>query len=143
MKRDEKVCREGADRPQGLPVMDKRGGFTVIEVILAMVVLAVGLLGTAGTTLLLVTQTTMADVATERAVAMQGTIESLRPIPLDSVSSGSDSVGAFEVSWTVTSTDRRWKGIEIVTTGPGLEVGEGFPTLAPSVPDTFSYRIVR
>jgi len=122
---------------------DSRAGFTVVEVILAMVVLAVGLLGTAGTTLLLVKQTTLADVATERAVALQSTIEGLRSIPFDSVSSGSDSIGAFEISWTVSQTNLRWKGVDIVTTGPGLQVGDGFPTIGQSVLDTFSYRIVR
>ena len=143
MKQDQEAHREGAGLPQGIPTNDPRAGFTVIEVILAIVILSVGLLGAAGTTLLLVKQTTMADVATERTVAMQGTIENLRSIPFDSVTSGADSIGVFEVSWTVTSIDRRWKGIEIITTGPGLSVGEGFPAIAPSVPDTFSYRIVR
>jgi prepilin-type N-terminal cleavage/methylation domain-containing protein len=137
------VCPDCAGSSKESPRIDPRAGFTVIEVILAMVVLAVGLLGTAGTTLLLVRQTTLADVATERAVALQGTIEALRSIPFDSVSSGSDSIGAFGISWTVTSENLRWKGLDIVTTGPGLKAGDGFPTVGQSVPDTFSYRIVR
>ena len=80
------------------PRVHPEAGFTVIEIILAMVVLSIGLLGTAGTTLLLIKQTTMADVATDRAVALQGTIEGLRSIPFDSVTSGSDSIGAYEGS---------------------------------------------
>lgn len=138
-----KVPQIEADFPEEASRVDPRAGFTIIEVILAMVVLAVGLLGTAGTTLLLVRQTTLADVATERAVALQGTIEGLRSIPFDSVRSGSDSIGAFEISWTVGRESLRWKGVDIVTTGPGLQAGDGFPTIAQSVPDTFSYRIIR
>jgi prepilin-type N-terminal cleavage/methylation domain-containing protein len=125
------------------PRIHPQAGFTVIEVILAMVVLSIGLLGTAGTTLLLIKQTTMSDVATERAVALQGTIEGLRSIPFDSVTSGSDSIGAFEISWTVENSSRRWKSVNIVTKGPGIQAGDGFPTIGASVPDTFNYRIVR
>jgi prepilin-type N-terminal cleavage/methylation domain-containing protein len=104
MKHETKRCQPCADVLHESRRTDPRAGFTVVEVILAMVVLAVGLLGTAGTTLLLVSQTTLADVRTERAVALQGTIEGLRSIPFDSVSSGTDSIGAFEISWTVSST---------------------------------------
>lgn len=133
----------GAGIPEEPHPTDPRAGFTLIEVILAMVILAVGLLGTAGTTLLLVRQTTLADVTTERAVALQGTIEGLKSIPFDSVSSGADSIGAFEISWTVRTASRRWKEVNIVTTGPGLQAGGGFPTVGQSVPETFNYRILR
>ena len=123
---------------------DPRGleGFTIVEVIIAVVILAVGLLGMAATTVLVVQQTAIADVATERSAALQSTIERIQSMPYDDVVTGSDSVGAFAVTWRV-GAGIRWKPVEIVTTGPGSMTREGFPRLAQSVPDTFSYRIIR
>jgi hypothetical protein len=107
-----------------------------------MVILAFGALGMAGTTLVMIKQTTLSDVTTDRAVALQTTIETLRSLPFDSVATGSDSIGAYEMSWTV-ADGLHWKGIEIVTTGPGLSSESGQPSLAPAVKDTFSYWVLR
>jgi len=127
---------ESAKGPKG------QEGFTIVEVIVAVVILAVGLLGMAGTTILVVQQTTLAGVSTDRSAALQSTIERLRATPFDRVVAGTDSVGAYDVEWTVTP-GRRWKAVEIVTTGPGSKPSEqGFPRLAQSVPDTFTYRII-
>lgn len=137
------VCE--AEELQGCPPDRRpngREGFSIVEVIIAIVILAVGLLGTAGTTLLVVKQTTLSDATTDRSVALQSTIERLRALPFDSVLAGQDSIGAFEIAWTVTEGGR-WKSLEMVTTGPGLASGGGFPMLSYSIPDTFTYRIVR
>ncbi len=116
----------------------------MVEVIVAIMVLAIGLLGMAGTTAVVVRQVTLADVTGERAAALQSTIERLRALPFDNLDNGSDSVGAFQVSWTVTNPSGRWAAVEIVTTGPGRKSLEGgFPVLNPSVADTFTYRILR
>ena len=82
-----------AERSAGGPSGRDRGGFTLVEVIIAITILAFGLLGMAGTTALVVRQVTLADVATERSAALQTTIESLRALPFDSLAAGSDSVG--------------------------------------------------
>jgi len=108
----------------------------------AVVILAVGLLGMAGTTTFVIRQITMANLATERSVALQSTLERLRGIPFDSVRAGSDSVGVFRVDWTVTDQNQ-WKDLEIVTTGPGQSSSSGYPMLSPSVADTFTHRIIR
>ncbi len=116
-------------------------GFTIVEVIIAIIVLAVGLVGLAGTTVLVIKQTTLADVATDRSLALQSTLETIRAIPYDSVSAGSEISGLFKVTWSVRDGGQ-WKTVDVVTTGPGLSTSEGFPTISRSVADTFSYRII-
>lgn len=119
-------------------------GFTIIEVIIAVVILGCGLLGMAGTTALVVRQVTLSDLTTERCAAIQTTIERLRALPYDLVGSGSDSVGVFRVQWTVISTGTHFKTVRLISTGPGMAITTGgFPTLTSAVPDTVNYRILR
>jgi len=120
-----------------------KGGFTMVEIIIAIVILAFGLMGMAGATALFVRQTTLAAVTTKRSAALQTTLERLRALPFDSVSTGSDSVGLFSVQWTVTTFENQWKVVDLITTGPGMARSSGFPMLTASVPDTFTYRIIR
>ncbi|MFO8174887.1 MAG: prepilin-type N-terminal cleavage/methylation domain-containing protein [Longimicrobiales bacterium] len=132
----------GAVPPE--PPRNSRSGFTMVEVIIAIVILAFGLLGMAGTTALVVRQISLAEVATERSAALQTTLERLQALPFDSVSTGSDSVGIFAVDWNVSTFINQWKTVEVVTTGPGMASGSGgFPMLTAAVPDTFNYRIIR
>lgn len=120
-----------------------RAGFTLVEVLVALVVLTVGVLALAGATAVAVRQVILADVTTERAAALQSVIEGLRARPYDSVTAGFDTVGTFRATWTVSSTQRS-KVISIVTLGPGLASGAGtMPRLADQVRDTFVYRIAR
>lgn len=124
-------------------VSGPEAGFTMVELIVAILILAIGVLGLAGTTALSVRQVNMSDVATERSVALQNTIERLRALDYDSVSTGSDSVGGYDVSWKAMGSGST-KLVQIVWTGPGLKsVAGGLPILAPEVADTFTYRIIR
>lgn len=134
-------------------VMDTQGastrirgsaGFSMVEVIIAIVVLAVGVLGMAGTTAYIVRQITLADVMTERSVALQTVIERVQSIPFASVGSGSDSVGVFAVSWSTVAESSTSRLVTVVTTGPGLTTspGNAFPFLGPNVADTFEYRVI-
>jgi type IV pilus assembly protein PilV len=117
-------------------------GFTLIEVMVALVILAVGVLGLAGTTALVVRQVTLADVATERAAALQTVVERLRAMDFDSVGPGADTVGVFTASWTSSDLGRS-KMVSVVTVGPGLQTGTGnMPYLSNSVADTFVYRVI-
>lgn len=122
---------------------DARSGFTIVEVIVAMIILTTGVLGLAGTTGLIVRQITLSDATTERSVALQSVIERLRAQDYDSVDSGSDTLGNYAVGWTVGLDGQTSKVVTVVTTGPGLTSASGFPSLAPSVTDTFTYRIVK
>ena len=114
----------------------------MVEVLVAMVILAVGVLGLAGTTAVVVRQVTLSDVTTERSVALQTVVERLRATDYDLLGSGSESVGRFTASWTTYDLDGS-KVVTIVTVGPGLVSGAGMPHLGSGVADTFQYKIVQ
>jgi type IV pilus assembly protein PilV len=119
------------------------GGFTLVEVLVALIILTVGVLGLAGTTALAVRQVTLADVTSERAAALQTVIERLRTTPYATLAAGSDSIGAFTASWTIVNVSQRSTELRIITVGPGLGSGSGMPALRAQVEDTFFYRIPR
>lgn len=121
------------------------GGFTIVEVIIAIVVLAVGVVAMAGTTMLVVRQVTLANVMTERSVAMQTVIERLQAMNFDSVGTGSDSLGVFTMHWSSTGETSQSKLVQVITIGPGVmtAAGSSFPMLGSGVADTFQYRVIR
>ena len=121
-----------------------RSGFSLVEVVFAMLLMSVGLLGMAGTTTTLVHQTNISALKTHPALAMQQGIERVLALPSDSISSGSDSLGVFTVSWSMDAESDWAKTVQIVTVGPGLVSREGAPpAIQHSVPDTVDYRVLR
>ncbi len=119
-----------------------RSGFSLIEVVVGVMLLAVGVLGLGGTTAHVVRQITLSDLMTERSAAFQTTIDRLQSLPYDSVTSGADSGGIFAIRWASVADGPQNKIVTIVTTGPGLG-GTAFPTNEPAVADTFQFRILR
>ena len=118
-------------------------GFTLIELVIAVVILAVGALGYAGTNAYLVRQTTVADLQTERTTALISALERVNSLPYDSVVPGSDSIGRFTVDWSVTTPFPASKLVTFVTTGPGLTSrGADMPTIQANVADTFTYSVL-
>jgi len=116
----------------------------MVEVIIAIMVLAIGVLGLAGTTAYVVRQVTLADIMTERAVALQSVVERLSAAPFASVGSGADSVGVFYVRWSSVSESSTSKVVTVYTVGPGLATAAGNPApyLGPNVVDTFEFRVI-
>lgn len=114
----------------------------MVEVIIAIVVLAIGVLGLAGTTAYVVRQVTLADLMTERAVALQTVVERLQATTFSSVGSGADSVGVFALRWSSVSESGSSKIVTVVTSGPGLQSTGGIPYLGPNVADTFQFRVI-
>jgi len=121
-----------------------RGGFTLVEIIVAVIVLTFGVLGLAGTTAYVIRQVTLAEVTSRRAAAVQSAVEQLRAMPYEDLANGSDSVGPFAVDWTVASSNRSAQ-ITVVTRGPGLysDASNPFPMLRDGVVDTFVYKVIR
>jgi Tfp pilus assembly protein PilV len=130
--------REEAGSPR-----DRRG-FTVVEIIVATIVLTFGVLGMAGTTAYVIRQVTLAQVTSRRAAAIQSAVERLRATPYEDLANGSDSVGPFAVDWSVVSSNRSAE-VTVITRGPGLysDASNPFPMLRDGVVDTFVYKVIR
>jgi prepilin-type N-terminal cleavage/methylation domain-containing protein len=120
---------------------ERQGGFTMIEVIVAIVILAIGVLGLGGSTAYIVRQTTLSDLTTERSAAFQAIIDRLQSVPYDSVGSGTDSIGVFQVDWTSVPDGLQSKIVTLVTTGPGL--GSAQSPHDQHAVDTFQIRVLK
>lgn len=119
---------------------DPEAGFTLVEMIAAILILAIGLLGLAGTTGYVVRQTALAEATTERGMALQTVVEALRALPYGSVGTGTRTIGSFQVSWSVVASTSEAKTVEVVTVGPGASSSMGIPALRDQVTDTLRFR---
>jgi len=115
-----------------------RQGFTMVESLVALVILTVGILALGLLSGQFNQQTNISDTATERSAALQAAIEEIRATDFAAVVDGAVTIDAYEVSWTITSSSDNYKEIEIVTVGPGLSEGR----LLLRVSDKFVYRLL-
>ena len=122
-----------------------RAGFSLLELVVALLVLAFGVLGMATTTLLVTRELTLAEVTTVRTAAIQSVTERIRATPFDSIDTGADTIGPVVVSWSSTSTSSQAKTVSIEVVGPGLIRGEGQQglMLSDGVTDTIPYTVLR
>lgn len=124
------------------PPRGRRAGFSMVEVIIAIIILTVGVLGLAGSTAYIVRQITFSDLLTERSVAFQTVIDRLQSLPYDNVVAGDDSIGVFYIRWTVTDDGPQSKIVRLWTRGPGM-ANAPVPTNNPLHIDSFDFRILR
>ena len=123
-----------------------RGGFSFVELVMAIIVLAFGVLGLATTTLMISRELTLAEATTVRTAALQSVIERIRALPYDSVGAGVDTIGPTTISWTTSSTSGQTKSVRIVSVGPGLSsasASQPSPMMSNSVADTILYVVLR
>ncbi len=118
-------------------------GFSLLEVIIAITILSIGLLGMGTTMLYGVRTVTIADLASERAAARQAGIERLRAMPYDSLAVGQDSLGLFVLSWSPLVTTSTSTSMRVITVGPGSSAGPDGLSLSPQVADTFDFLVLR
>ena len=88
-------------RPSG-----KRAGFTLVELLVAMMVFAVGMLGLAATAASVTRMMGGAKRQTIAATVAQSRLEKLRSSPCASITSGSETVRGITNVWTVTAVTR-------------------------------------
>jgi prepilin-type N-terminal cleavage/methylation domain-containing protein len=117
-------------------------GFTIVEVLIAIVILAVGMLALATTSIFATTQVKVADLKTEQSLAVQQVTEMLRAMPYDSlenrVEDSAEQVGSFDVWWSMTPQGRFLSTVTVFTKGPGYRIGSGW---VPEERDTFVVEI--
>lgn len=122
----------------------RAGGFTVIEMLVALVVLSVGLLAMASVMGTLILQTRAADIRTERSFAVQQAAERLRAQSFGTIADRAEAdavtVGSYDVWWTVASATSMKRQIEVFTKGPGYVPGAGF---LDAKLDTFQITLAR
>jgi prepilin-type N-terminal cleavage/methylation domain-containing protein len=132
------------ERQTQVPTRRPKSGFTIVEVVVALMVLTIGVVGMASTTLWVVRSVAIADATSKRTAALQSTVERLSGMDFDSLLAGSDSIGRFAVAWTISGTGHSpSRTVTIVTEGPGLTAVAGsLPVMSNSVVDSFVYKII-
>ena len=106
-----------------------RRGFTLVEVLVAVIILAFGLLAMAGATSVFFTQIQAADSNVERATAIEMALEWVRSTPFDSLQSTSEgdaTVGDYDVWWNVETASAQLSRITVYTRGRGYIPGSGW-----------------
>jgi type IV pilus modification protein PilV len=86
--------------------MKSRDGFTLVEVMVAMMILTVGLLGLASTSAVVVRQMGDAGRMGVAASIAQNRIEKLRLATCTTTSTGTNTIRGVSESWTVTPQTR-------------------------------------
>ncbi len=123
-----------------------RAGFSLLELVTSLMVLAFGVVGLATTTVFITGQLTLAEVATARAAASRSAMERIRATPYDAIGPGRDTIGPMVVSWTVTATTPQTTTLAVVILGPGqasISEGQSAPILSSAVADTLIYTVLR
>ncbi len=124
-----------------------REGFSLVEVIVALMVLTIGLLGMAAATGWVIRTAHFGELETARSAAFRSAVEVVRSQPFADLESGSGTFGDHTVTWTVGSPDPRnlSRPVEFVVVGPGRvsTTGGQMPELSNAVADTFQYRLMR
>lgn len=122
----------------------QQGGFSLIEVIIAMVILTVGVLALASAMVHLSRQVRAADLRTDRTVATQQAVERVRAIGYDSVSTRTETdawqVGSYSVWWDLNRTSQYMRSVDLFVEGPAYRRGEG---VVDGVRDTVFFSLVK
>lgn len=98
--------------------MNRQRGFTLVEVMIAVLVLSVGLLGLASTAALVTRMIGQGDRYSEATVLASRQIEAIRARRCAAVSN-SETVGQYTVKWTLTSAlNGRAQQVVVTVTSP-------------------------
>jgi len=117
-----------------------RGGFTLVEVVIALLVMTLGVLTLASTTLWVVHESELGDPTPEQAAAPRSIVDGLDARPQGDVAAATPAQGGHTISWSV-SAGARPAAIELLRTGAGAPAAEAdVPTGTGAVVDTLDHR---
>jgi prepilin-type N-terminal cleavage/methylation domain-containing protein len=91
------------ERPAGIPRSDggpRESGFSLIEIMVAVIIFAIGVLGLAALFPMAMRNVNQGAMITRATQCAQGKIEDLLDAGIGTVGSGADTVGLFHRSWT-------------------------------------------
>ena len=96
------------------------GGFSLVEVVVAIIVLSFGLLAMAASTGYVATQLKSSTWDTQRNLARQQIIEQLKATVFANVNTNTtgQTVGPYTVRWNVTNVSAAQRRVQLITTGP-------------------------
>jgi len=112
--------------------MKRERGFTIVEVMIAIIVLSVGMLGLASTTALVTRMIGRGTRASKAAVLAQQRVEILRATKCADLAGGSDTTGSFVRWWTVTATGNA-RRIQVIVRYVGTPVRMRADTIATTI----------
>lgn len=115
-----------------------QNGFSLVEIMIATMILTFGLLAMAASTGYVSKQLHGSIFDTQRTHAKEQIIEQLRGSTYANVSSSSQTVGRFSMSWQVTS-GTNIKAVRLITSGPGFVGGRAAQT---TIVDTMTFYLV-
>ena len=101
--------------PPRLPRLRARPGFTVPEIVIAMMIFSVGALAMAATAARVMTMITSAQSRVLAAGVAEGRFEQLRSVPCSAQTSGSATTRGIEERWTTVNLTRADDVTVIVT----------------------------
>lgn len=107
-----------------------REGFSLVEIVVAMMILTCGLLAMAASTTYISSQMRSTTFDTQRNLARQQVIEQLKGTFFASVTTNTTglSVGRYTVTWAVASPNSAMKQVTVITSGPAYRAGAGSRT---------------
>ena len=113
--------------------LTSRDGGSMVELIVAMVVFTIAVLGMVQMGLVARQQTRAGEIATDVWTVAQLKLEEIKAIDFDSVSGGADSIGGYPVSWTVSGVDP--KSVTLSITRPRMLGGDVVDQIVMLIPD--------
>jgi prepilin-type N-terminal cleavage/methylation domain-containing protein len=85
--------------------MQGQRGFTIVELLISVIIIAIGVVGFATAVGLVSTELWIGNRDTNVAMLVADQAEFLKSLPYDSVQSGTRTEGAYQMSWPVQGND--------------------------------------
>jgi len=129
---------------RGVPArLRSRAGLSLVELVVAVLVLSIGLLGMAAGTGLIIRTVDLAQFQTARSAALQSAVEEVRSTPWADLQAGQEVYGDYTVRWTIPSSDSESMLFRFDVVGPGPGSGAGGAQVVPDAVTSLEYRINR